>query len=501
MPTIDLSKLSDRPWPYIRAYLTKQLALESRLDSASDAFAFGYLSQAVRFDLGKICSRGKPCGNSCVPRKWECRKDPSKTSVEASARARKKLIGDLKSERDRRREKRRSTSMNEISDFEVVDSDFKTGFMVLKTRVGDRKAQIMVESSDYGERASTGGMVALGLDVGLKGLIPNINHVFRVIDVASDQGDLSPQEHADLVKGAIAHYAKNGDLAVVLGSAAAPLEELGKDHPLSRDLVKTGSDEMFSDIGYIGTVKSGQLASLPEDYQERMSQGNRVRSLRFQQFGAVDREFDERGVTEEVLKAFWDQEDETAEKLGKTEDEWMGRKPKKGAVKSANHYKKKADEWAKSQGLGDFANGFTSEATKAHDLGHPITHEMIGMDSNSINKALGGLKQKDGKPSLVAEEAIVNVVEHLSRGDSLEASILNGVRLARVLSRNTEYETDEAREYVRSKEFKDKIVELSDKLYRNDNFTEYMKLVRQANRVSKTVTAAGDDFTNSASGG
>lgn len=103
MPTVDLSKISDRPWPFVRAYLVKQLGLGQRLDSRSDAYALGYLSRATRMDLGKICSRGKPCGNSCVPRKRKCKSETSQLAIEASTKARQKLISELKAERDKKR--------------------------------------------------------------------------------------------------------------------------------------------------------------------------------------------------------------------------------------------------------------------------------------------------------------------------------------------------------------------------------------------------------------
>ena len=100
---VNLSAIIDKPWPLARAYLERSLGLQDRLDGVSDDFALGYLSRATRMDLGKICSRGKPCGNSCVPRKRECKSETSKTAKEASARARAKLIEKLKADRDKRR--------------------------------------------------------------------------------------------------------------------------------------------------------------------------------------------------------------------------------------------------------------------------------------------------------------------------------------------------------------------------------------------------------------
>ena len=106
MPTIDLSPIQGLPFSDARPYLEKCLGLSDRLDGASDDYAFGYLSRAIRMDLGKICSRGKPCGSSCVPRKSECVKETSNLAKEASAKARGKLIEKLKAERDKKRAER-----------------------------------------------------------------------------------------------------------------------------------------------------------------------------------------------------------------------------------------------------------------------------------------------------------------------------------------------------------------------------------------------------------
>ncbi|NJM56234.1 MAG: hypothetical protein HC857_00530 [Synechococcales cyanobacterium RU_4_20] len=181
-------------------------------------------------------------------------------------------------------------------------------------------------------------------------------------------------------------------------------------------------------------------------------------------------------------------EDAAAKELATAEDQLLGRKPTK--IGSLASYKTKAKKWARDtfgDDTGTGANGFTLEQTQAHDVAHPITHEMLGSDGPGINTRLGALRQKDGKPSLLGEEAIVNVVEHLSRGDSIEASILNGIRLARVLSRN-QFEAEEARTYVRSREFKNELAKMAHELYQHDNFSLYMDHVRVTNRISQTVT-------------
>ncbi len=185
-------------------------------------------------------------------------------------------------------------------------------------------------------------------------------------------------------------------------------------------------------------------------------------------------------------------------KVEKAEDKLLGRKP--GNVGDYKSYQQKSEKWAtKTFGTVDAgANGFTLAQTKAHDVAHPVTHELLNSDSAGIHKRLGSLKQADGKPSLLGEEAIVNVVEHLSRGDTIEGSVLNGLRLARVLSRTG---TDKEKAYVRSRKFKNELIKMGHELYRNNNFSPLIKHVRQSNRESGTVLTGGGDFTNSASGG
>jgi hypothetical protein len=195
------------------------------------------------------------------------------------------------------------------------------------------------------------------------------------------------------------------------------------------------------------------------------------------------------------------QEEKTATELAKIEDAYLGRKPTK--IKSLEAYKAKANKWAEEQfGKVDAgANGFSLEQTLAHDVAHPIVHEMLKSSTDGINKRFGSTLQNDGRPSLVLEEAIVNVAEHLSRGDSIEASILNGLRLAKVLSRNKEVQSDAVRAQVRDRAFTHELAKMGHELYRHKNFSLYMKHIRETNRISGTVTQAGDDFTNSASGG
>lgn len=73
------------------------------------------------------------------------------------------------------------------------------------------------------------------------------------------------------------------------------------------------------------------------------------------------------------------------------------------------------------------------------------------------------------------------------------------MQLARVIARAGA--DVEGAEYLRSDEFKSKLEDLTRKIFTNDNYNEYMKLVRDANKVSGTVRSSGNDFTNTASGG
>jgi hypothetical protein len=237
---------------------------------------------------------------------------------------------------------------------------------------------------------------------------------------------------------------------------------------------------------FVARIKNGELEAVDaKELEENIKRGKEVRQLRDKQFGA--------GV--------YDQDDGEEERLAKEadkiEDEWVGRKPKPGVVKDAEDYEKQAEKWAKSMGFSGGANGFSEEATKAHDISHPIVHEMLGTDSAKIHKTLGAIKDNDGNNSLVAEEAIVNVLEHLSRGDSLEASLINGLRVAKVLSRSGH--SSEASAYFRSAEFRELLQNMSEEIYKNDNFAEYMALVRASNRKAGTVTSSGKKFTSTAS--
>lgn len=184
------------------------------------------------------------------------------------------------------------------------------------------------------------------------------------------------------------------------------------------------------------------------------------------------------------------QEADVAAKVASFEDKVYDRKPRKTATES--EYTKKAEAWAKSQGFKNDengVNGFTAKQAAKHDIAHPATHDLVGLDSKALNNYFGGLKTKSGKPSLLGEEAIVNAVEHLSRGDSVEASVMSGVRVARMLSRDS---TEQERKYVRSPRFVEDLSELTERAVRNNDYGSISKVVRESNWESGTVTQRGN---------
>ena len=134
---VNFAAIVNKPWPFVRTYLEQQLNLGDRLDGVSDDYALGYLSQAVRMDLGKICAKGDVCGSSCISRRKRCSPDrqaaTSRIAKEASQKARGKLIEDLKAERDKRRAERAAKSSKNTSNrnslkmtFDKFENKFKS---------------------------------------------------------------------------------------------------------------------------------------------------------------------------------------------------------------------------------------------------------------------------------------------------------------------------------------------------------------------------------------
>ena len=201
----------------------------------------------------------------------------------------------------------------------------------------------------------------------------------------------------------------------------------------------------------------------------------------------------------EEMKALVNSHIKATDELFVLQDSTFERKPSANSADLDNKLIQEAASWAVSQGfsVGVDVNGFSADAAKAHDIAHPATHRLVGMGSEDIHKSFGSLRTASGKPSLIAEEALVNAVEHLSRGDTLGASIQNALRLAKVQSRSG---TEEEKAYVRTPEFANKVIDLiANKAFMNNDFTPTVQVVRKYNLVSGTVTASGGSQSNTTS--
>jgi hypothetical protein len=262
-------------------------------------------------------------------------------------------------------------------------------------------------------------------------------------------------------------------------------------------------------IIYTGIVKDGKLAGIDKaslagiaairyDRDLALEKGLNAAQARSRR-PWIDKE-DLPGL-EDYIKSSEAREDKIFEQLDKKEDEFLGRKP--GKVGDFKAYEAKSEKWSEAK-FGKFnagANGFTLEQTKAHDVAHPVAHELTGMDSDKIHAYFGKMSDVNGNKTLHAEEAVVNAIEQLSRGASLEQAILNGARLARVTTRADANPNKEHMTYVRSPEFMEKLSETVHRAYRSDNYAPLMAHVRKSNRISGTVQKAGDNFSGTASGG
>lgn len=179
-----------------------------------------------------------------------------------------------------------------------------------------------------------------------------------------------------------------------------------------------------------------------------------------------------------------------AQKVAVIEDDLYARKPKK--IATEGEYVKKAQDWAKSQGFvndGSDINGFTAKQAAKHDIAHPATHDLVGLDSKGLNNYFGGLRTASGSRSLVGEEGIVNAVEHLSRGDTPESSLMSGVRVSRMLSRNG---TPDEIKFFRCSGFVKSLNELVEKAIKMDDYGSISKVVRESNWLAGTVKRMGN---------
>lgn len=458
----------------------------------------------------KKCGPGKACGNSCIAKSKACLQGLSPEQKKLAQKAREAMktgqIGDavnLPNQSLAQLVIAKSVgfgfNFNDFDSYSYETFELSSG---KKIDVATPNSGTTYETPYTGGQPS--GMVFLDKTIAnyyaLQAATLDINQVYSF---QSPKKNLKTEEVTELAKEyeeVLATAPNNSvvimnpksksqrDLAERIGLKPA---ELFYNSDLQSTLdIENRDDRLFflnnakKNDTFIGRKENGKIVPITREFSQQVID---IKKNRYEQLN-------------NALNLDFKSEDKISKVVDTLEDSYLGRTPTKiGSLKS---YQRKAEDWA-TQIFGKFddgANGFSLAQTKAHDVAHPITHELLNSSSKGIHSRLGALKQKDGKDSLIGEEAIVNVVEHLSRGDSIEASILNGLRLSRVLSR-APTETPEARNYVRSREFKNEIAKMAHELYRHDNFSLYMRHVRETNRISGTVTVSGDDFTNSASGG
>lgn len=239
----------------------------------------------------------------------------------------------------------------------------------------------------------------------------------------------------------------------------------------------------FDDKGQIRKATDAELKTAPARAEAFRLREEQVAQVEAEHTFSV-------GLSKDDIKAIRKEETSVSKKVQEVEDKLYGRKNTKTATEA--EYTARAEKWAESQGFkndGDGVNGFTAKQAAKHDIAHPATHDLVGLDSDGIHSYFGGLKTASGKKSLLGEEAIVNVMEHLSRGDTLESSVMSGTRVARMLSRDS---TPEERAYVRSPKFLQDLNSLAEKSLRADNFGTISKVIRESNWESGTVTQAGN---------
>jgi hypothetical protein len=389
-----------------------------------------------------------------------------------------------------------------------VDDDWEEHMLTIKDAVLDINRGLMARRLPSGDERA--GLVTLakglpeGAYVSFYGLPGSQGKILKEMGINPQASQLSKTELKESKELAVRIIDTRGKLISAGKNLSNPA--LREELTSLTDRAKELSAKSLKSNSYVGVVRNGRLVS--ED-PARMAKIKEAKAIRKELIAKL--EADESGLTSDEFRrlrvsrlGFKDDED-AHQKLDNLENDILGRKP--GKVESFDTYNERASKWSEAtfgkttQG----ANGFSLGQTLAHDVAHPITHELVGMETKAINKHFGGLLDKSKKPTMIPEEAIVNVMEHLSRGDTIEASILNGIRLARTLSRSGNTGRSKAagaiREYVRSPEFVKKLSDLAHKAYKADNFAPLMGHVRKSNKISKTVTVAGDNFDNSATGG
>jgi len=168
------------------------------------------------------------------------------------------------------------------------------------------------------------------------------------------------------------------------------------------------------------------------------------------------------------------------------EDKLYERQP---SAKTVDQYKSEFTDystaWGVAQGLtiagADPSRSSFSQRFAAHDITHAAIHEIYGGDSDAINADLGGIMTKEGKKSLLAEEALGSMVENLSRGMSPQLAVS---MLPDFISDLAEGDIG-GPEYVKSSEFKHKLAQFAVKALAHNDFGKISQIIHEHNRISK----------------
>jgi len=255
------------------------------------------------------------------------------------------------------------------------------------------------------------------------------------------------------------------------------IEKLKKEGKLKDGdlaVVTSGGSQLFPRLTKIRITKSGYEMEKPT---ERDKDENRLRRLLMR--GAAASELDYRiKPSQEDINRVAQRRKLEEERFAELE-KFHPRTPTSKKI-DLNTYRKRAEQFAKELGLPPSANSFSELQTRMHDIAHPVVHDMLGLSSKDIQKFFG-------TNDLIAEEALVNALEQMSRGAYPREAATNGVMLARSLSRGTETAS-----VYRNNEFSSKVEFLVHKMFQNPDLYRYLKVVRKANRISRTVTVAAD---------
>lgn len=390
------------------------------------------------------CKKGYPCGRACINRGRNCT-----VALEGQGRNYADFL-------NRKNPGYRITG--------ALERDFSTsalsGAVYVKRRNG---VPLAVYLTRMQARPEPTGLANTG--------VPASDFAIGVAGTPDRTAVFSPARFSDIEDVAKSGLLRDGDVVVIPASRRVRvpgMTPLPPRPPTSDARLEDFSPSTPTLLGMYqyGVYEKGQIRPLNDAEVERGFTGLKARQARRRQSDVIPAEFDR--VSD--LATIYEREDRDARLADTLEDAWLGRRnTPMGQEGEYSYWESQSAQWRRKQGFeeGAAANGFTAEQTAAHDVAHPITQRMLGMNSCEIHAFLGGARDSNGRPSLLGEEAIVNVVEHLSRGDSIEASLVNGLRLARVLSRSG---SEEERAVVRSLGFREALGELADRVYRSGNY-------------------------------